>query len=538
MNINFLISYVKIYIIGLIEGGIVMNSLSNNKSNDNLIISSIDAIYKYGGFSVEKGNYKYKLFVDIEGNLILEGTNSENNTTLSSNKINKFLALICFRTFFNRDKSFLKIIPEPIDIPTSLRLKAANDIYNIYEGILVKNRDIISDVIINTDESAFIDSVSNNIYSFKSFNNLMHNIDLMASEYREDLICGLSLYKELLEADDDTIESVKKRWDNFVTQSIVPDTKKVPQKKPVKSLEEYQIPYEIINERKFIVDPAMGRAKEIRELGAALLTYAVNPILLGEPGVGKTAIIEGLAYRIQKGLLPEKLQAKKILKISPASLVSGCIYRGSFEERMENLIEFLKDNEEYILYVDEMHTAFGAGSSMSSDNDMLNIIKPYIENGDIKIIGATTTYEYNDILLKDKAFSRRLKPITIKEPNDFLLKTIIQNSIVKYETISGIPFTNNEALKSNILDILIESTGEKNRTYKEKRYNPALVLSIIEQAFGYALYDQKEYVEINYIVEALSSCENLYETSRNDAIKKLKNISYVPKPKIIELKPL
>ena len=523
-----------------------MGNLSNNNGiANNLIVKSIEAICNYGGFRVErkeKKEYTFRLYIDGNNELCLEMINLKTGMKSFSKNIKSFFAVLAYGTFFCKSGEALEIVPEFVNKSETERLEKANFIYDIYQGMLVKNFDKIGDVIINGNDSVFLDIVlssNDDNYLFQNTNVLLHNIEVMVCEYSENLIYGLSLYKEMCEAEEDRKEELKDKWDEFTALTNI-HTVLVPKAKNDGELKKLEIPYEIINERNYLVDPAIGRSKEIREIGASLLSYAVNPVLLGEPGVGKTVIIEGLAYRIKNGKVPDKLKNKKILKISPAALVSGCIYRGSFEERMQKLVEFLKDNDEYILYIDEIHTALGTGSSMSSNNDVLNILKPYIENGDIKIIGATTSAEYEEILLKDKAFARRFKPVIVKEPTDIMLKIIIENNISKYEKICGIPFVINNNLKSIIVDILINVTGEKNRTYKEKRYNPALVLSIIEQAFGYAVYDQSKCVSIDYVIEALCNCENIYETSRNDAISHLKamgNISII-KPKIIELRPL
>lgn len=519
-----------------------MKKEPSRKPIDNLMLKSVDAIYKYGAFSIDYPQSKYRLYIDENSELCFEHIDINAKGIKKTIDIKNFLALLAYRTFFNKDQEIIDIVPEKINRTKKQRLKSANYMYDIYEAILLKNPDKIREVITTGTAQVFFEmakSAKKNKYAFEDIEALKYDLEMMTAEYSEDLVYGLSLYNALNAASPKDLDSLKKEWEEFTSHTNLNYTEKrrVVKRETSEDIK-LDLPYEIINERSFIVNPAVGRDSEIRDIGASLLSYAVNPVLLGEPGVGKTAVIEGIAYKINNGDISEKLKDKKIIKISPASIVSGCMYRGMFEERMQKLIEFLKENEDYILYIDEIHTAYGTGATSTSDNDMFNILKPYIENGDIKIIGATTTEEYEDIILQDKAFARRLRPVTIKEPFLEVLKMIVINNIAKYERICGVSFANTEEEKEMIVDILIDVTKEKNRSYKEKRYNPALILSIIEQAFGYASYDESTYVGVKYIIEALNRCENIYESVRTRACETLKNLQLVEKPKakIIEFK--
>src|SRR5699024_9773559 len=140
-----------------------------------------------------------------------------------------------------------------------------------------------------------------------------------------------------------------------------------------------------------------------------------NPVLIGEPGVGKTAIAEGLALKIVEGNVPAKLMDKEIYVLDVASLVANTSMRGQFEERMKQLIAELKERQEVILFIDEIHQIVGAGSAESSQMDASNILKPALARGELQIIGATTLKEYRQIE-KDAALERRLQPIIVKEP--------------------------------------------------------------------------------------------------------------------------
>lgn len=513
---------------------------------NNLMLKSIDTIYKYGGFTIDMGEFVAKIFVATNGVLNYERYDKSNaKVKITTINIKGFLAYLAYRTFFNIDNQIISIIPFNTTRSEKSRLKCANDMFDIYEYILVENPEMIKDIITSNNFLAFMDVAEKSETSPNPFDDieiLKRELVRICNDYSEDLMYGMELYNSLQNATSNALETLKKEWEEFKFQPYKPSRQKNETRKNVipVPIDKLEIPHEIINDRNFLINPAIGREYEIREIGASLLSYSVNPVLLGEPGVGKTAIIEGLAYKIKNGSISKRLMDKKIIKVSPTAIVSGSIYRGSFEERMQNLIEYMLKHDDYILYIDEIHTAKGAGASSSSDNDILNILKPYIENGSIKIIGATTSEEYEEILLRDKAFTRRLRPITIKEPTLEALRNIVDESITKYEKHHCLSFAKDDNERQLIIDVLLTVTSEKNRVFKEKRSNPALVLSIIEQAFGYALYENAPYVGKDYIIEALALSESIYESSRNSAIYKLKNSdeTKLEKPKIIEFKPI
>ncbi|MDY6071868.1 MAG: AAA family ATPase [Bacilli bacterium] len=190
--------------------------------------------------------------------------------------------------------------------------------------------------------------------------------------------------------------------------------------------------------------PIVGRTKEINELIEALCKKDKNnAILIGEAGVGKTAIIEALAYKINKGEVPKELQNKKIIEICMSSVISGTRYRGEFEEKMEKIIDEFKENEEYILFIDEIHTMVGTGGSDGAI-DASNILKPSLARNEIKCIGATTTSEYKKSFLKDKALNRRFQIINIEEPTQLETLNILKNTKKYYEKFHNVKISTKE----------------------------------------------------------------------------------------------
>lgn len=215
---------------------------------------------------------------------------------------------------------------------------------------------------------------------------------------------------------------------------------------------------EKVKNKKYI--PIVGREKEINELIEALCKKDKNnAILVGEAGVGKTAIVEALAYKINKNEVPKELQNKKIIEISMSSVISGTRYRGEFEEKMEKIIDEFKENDDYILFIDEIHTMVGTGSSDGAI-DASNILKPSLARNEIKCIGATTTKEYKKSFLKDKALNRRFQIINIEEPSIKETLNILKNVKKHYEIFHNVKISTKEL--NTIINI-----ASKDNTKKE-----------------------------------------------------------------------
>jgi ATP-dependent Clp protease ATP-binding subunit ClpC len=198
------------------------------------------------------------------------------------------------------------------------------------------------------------------------------------------------------------------------------------------------------------IDPVVGREKEIRRVSQILSRRKKNnPVLIGEPGVGKTSIVEGLAQLIYEGNAPRTLQDKKIYSLDLASIVAGTKYRGQFEERMKAILEECQANPDVVLFIDELHTIVGAGNA-SGSLDASNIFKPALARGEIQIIGATTLDEYRENIEKDGALTRRFQQVLVEEPTLEETKIILMNIKEKYEKHHKVKYTEeaiNECVK-------------------------------------------------------------------------------------------
>lgn len=220
------------------------------------------------------------------------------------------------------------------------------------------------------------------------------------------------------------------------------------------------------------IDPVVGRDKEIERLIQVLLRRTKNnPVLIGEPGVGKTAIAEGLAQRIVEGDIPEIIKDKEIVSLDLAGMVAGTKYRGDFEERIKGVIEELMKKEEIILFIDEFHTLIGAGGSEGA-LDAANILKPNLARGDLQIIGATTIDEYRKHIEKDQALERRLQPIVVEQPSIEESKTILKGIRDKFEAHH----------KVKITDESIDAAVELSARYITDRFLPDKAIDLIDEA--------------------------------------------------------
>lgn len=220
------------------------------------------------------------------------------------------------------------------------------------------------------------------------------------------------------------------------------------------------------------VDPIIGREKEIdRVIQILSRRKKNNPILIGEPGVGKTAIVEGLAQKIVEGQIPSVLANKEILMLDMGSLLAGTMYRGQFESRIKNLLEEISKKDNVILFVDEIHTVVGTGSAEGS-MDAANLLKPKLARGDLRMIGATTFDEYKKYIEKDAAFERRFQPVVVNEPSEEETLQILKGIKSKYENHHKVKYTN---------DALVSAVKFSKR-YIQDRYMPDKAIDLIDEA--------------------------------------------------------
>jgi ATP-dependent Clp protease ATP-binding subunit ClpB len=244
--------------------------------------------------------------------------------------------------------------------------------------------------------------------------------------------------------------------------------------------------------RKGKLDPVIGRDEEIRRVLQVLSRRTKNnPVLIGEPGVGKTAIAEGIATRIIQGDVPESLKSKRIIALDLGALVAGTTFRGQFEERLKAVLKEVTESEgEIILFIDEMHTIVGAGAAQGSV-DAANMLKPALAKGELRAIGATTIDEYRKYVEKDPALERRFQPVLIDEPSVEETISILRGLKERYEVHHGVRIT----------DGALISAAELSHRYITDRFLPDKAIDLVDEAAS------KLRIEIESLPEELDEVE-------------------------------
>ena len=221
-----------------------------------------------------------------------------------------------------------------------------------------------------------------------------------------------------------------------------------------------------------IFDPLIGREEEVDRIVQVLLRRTKNnPVLLGEPGVGKTAIVEGLAQRIASGRVPVQLADRRILALDLSLVVAGTKYRGQFEERLKAILKELKENPEIITFIDELHVLIGAGSAEGS-LDAANILKPALSRGEITCIGATTLKEYRKYIEKDRSLSRRFQPVAVQPPDEAATLRILGGLQERYEQFHHVRYSDGAVL----------AAVEKSGRYITDRFFPDKAIDVLDEA--------------------------------------------------------
>ena len=267
---------------------------------------------------------------------------------------------------------------------------------------------------------------------------------------------------------------------------------------------------ENLTQNKYIVNPAIARDKELKELVMVLLTPEKSACLVGKPGIGKTAIVEGLAYRMQMNDMPNALKGYSVYKLSTPSLVG----EKDGENKIVKLVNELKTRDKIIIFIDEIHMLMGARNQ--GPMDMANIFKEGLSRGTVKLIGATTVEEYERYILRDKAFVRRFERIDVSEPDASMCVQILMRSVPKIEAQTGVKLTYTDFIKEKIMKFIVNMTSEYKRVYEISSRYPDIALTVLRQAFSAALFDNSNVVKFKHIYEAIRTSKAVYP----DVIKK------------------
>ena len=268
---------------------------------------------------------------------------------------------------------------------------------------------------------------------------------------------------------------------------------------------------EDLTSKTYITNPAIARESELKKLMIVLLTPEKSGLLVGKAGIGKTAIVEGLAYLIQKGNVPNALLGYRVIKFNSTSLVGKVTIDSEERLVMSLLVDELKHVNKTIIFIDEIHTLIGGKGS--GPMDLANMLKPGLDRGTIKAIGATTTAEYDTYVIRDRAFLRRFDRIDVLEPDEETTVKILMGTLPKIEKQTGVKFKYNDYVIEKLVASIVSATSEFKRIYGLAAMYPDVALSVLTQAFSQALYNNKQEVTVEDVYNAIKTSKRIYPDS-------------------------
>ena len=391
---------------------------------------------------------------------------------------NKVIEAINETTNISKDKK----LPS-IDIPVFLRVIYDQE-NSMYLNILKKlNIDVkqVSFIIDNAISSSTTTS-STEIDTSSDFKKLLYNATKYQKEFEDDYMSIEHLILAHFDTSHSIVARLKKEFADYNKNRFKEVIKTIRGNNHVTS-DTPESQYEALSKygRDLVVDvasgkidPVIGRDQEIRRVMEILSRKSKNnPVLIGDPGVGKTAIVEGLAWRIFKGDVPEVLKKKTVYELNIASLIAGAKYRGEFEERLKAVMKEIEESDgNIILFIDEIHTIIGAGSGGEASLDAANILKPLLARGTLHCIGATTINEYRKYIEKDPAFARRMQKVLIDEPSVEDSIAILRGIKDKYESYHGV----------EILDDALIAAVTLSKRYITDRFLPDKAIDLIDES--------------------------------------------------------
>ncbi len=273
-----------------------------------------------------------------------------------------------------------------------------------------------------------------------------------------------------------------------------------------------------LTSKEYITDPAICRDEEIKQCILTLLTPEKSALLVGKAGIGKTAIVEGLAYRIQKGMVPDALKGWSVIKINVASLIGVQTNEKDTQSKLDVIIREVSNRDKTILFIDETHLLVNRSGGV----DFANLLKPSLDRGKIKMVGATTNEEYEQYILRDRAFLRRFQKIDVLEADKPTTVKILMGTIPKLEKQIGVKINYQPFQTEKFMRFIVDMTDEYKRVYEISSRYPDICLTIVANAFTYALYDNEKVVTTKHFYKAICNAKSVYDDVKIKEIARFK----------------
>lgn len=274
---------------------------------------------------------------------------------------------------------------------------------------------------------------------------------------------------------------------------------------------------ENLRTKTYVTNPAIARENEIKQTMLILLTPDKSALLIGKPGIGKTAIVEGIGYKMQKGEVPNALKGFDLIKVNITALLGNDV---GGENRLQLLVEELKHKENIILFIDEVHLLINKDANSSLD--FANMLKPALDRGTIKMIGATTTEEYDTYILRDRAFNRRFMRVDVEEPTPETVVKILMGTYPRLEKQTNVTCVYTDYIKERIFTFLANMTSEYKRIYEVGNRYPDITIMLLANAYSYASFDNDEHLTLKHIYKACMNFKNVYEDAKKKDMEKFK----------------
>ncbi len=500
--------------------------------NDDTFISSLDIIESYNTDSLQiLRNQAAKEVLKIVDLRIFNKKNNNFNINELYDKLTKNTTenYKIIKEYFKDTKSDSEIISNLFyyNLDYIKTYKAISSVIDESDNIKFNELEIESLIYLYEDNQKLFDLLILQLFKKYGYNDESFNKFLNTFYCKHLILSIIPKFKDLPKNEQEiTLYEMEKKYINSSKNikvnnqvSLVPvvNNKYNISKEDMKKIEKYG---QLLNLKKYKTSMAVGREKELKSLIITLAQDKTCPIIVGDSGVGKTAIVDELAYRIQNNDIPDFLQNQLILEVSPSEVVSGCKYVGMFEENMQELLDICKKYN-ILLFIDEIHEMYGTGSGEKKDVDMADIIKRYISRDNGRVIGTTTKEEYLKHFSND-ALKRRFDKIEVEEPNKVILMQIIEKVIEDFSNKNNIYFEN-ENIENEIIKTIVDATS-KLKPYNDKLCNPDLSIKLIDKAFAYAKVDNSKFITKEHFISSFEDTKWLYDSTIKSAVNRLQNI--------------